>query len=67
MKSLFPILKFSLLCFFLLDIGGESTRPGYTTISAGEEIERVIPALEAVKTRFNIPISPDSAASPDDQ
>ena len=44
----------------LLDIGGESTRPGYTTISAGEEIERVIPVLEAVKSRFNIPISLDS-------
>ena len=44
----------------LLDIGGESTRPGHTTISAGEEIERVIPVLEAVKSRFNIPISLDS-------
>lgn len=44
----------------LLDIGGESTRQGYTTISAGEEIERVIPVLEAVKSRFNIPISLDS-------
>ena len=32
----------------ILDIGGESTRPGFAPVSAGEEIERVVPAIEAV-------------------
>ena len=33
----------------ILDIGGESTRPGYTRISDSEEIARVVPVIEAVK------------------
>lgn len=44
----------------ILDIGGESTRPGYTQISAEEEIERVVPVIEAVKTRFDVPVSLDT-------
>ena len=44
----------------LLDIGGESTRPGYTLISVQEEVERVVPVLEAVKARFDIPVSLDT-------
>ncbi|MBD5547191.1 MAG: dihydropteroate synthase [Lachnospiraceae bacterium] len=44
----------------LLDIGGESTRPGYTLISAEEEIERVVPVIEAVKQRFDVPLSLDT-------
>ena len=32
----------------ILDIGGESTRPGYTMISAQQEIERVVPIIEEV-------------------
>ncbi len=44
----------------LLDIGGESTRPGYTRISEEEEIERVVPVLEAIKTRFDVPVSVDT-------
>lgn len=47
----------------ILDIGGESTRPGYTKISDQEEIERVIPVLEAVKSRFDIPVSVDTYKS----
>lgn len=47
----------------ILDIGGESTRPGYTMISEEEEIERVIPVLENVKLRFDIPISLDTYKS----
>ena len=38
----------------LIDIGGESTRPGYTMISDDEEIERVVPVIRAVKARFDI-------------
>ena len=44
----------------LIDIGGESTRPGYTEISAAEEMERVISVIEKVKIKFNIPISLDT-------
>ncbi len=47
----------------LLDIGGESTRPGYTKISDEEEIERVVPVIEAVKSRFDIPVSLDTYKS----
>ena len=44
----------------IVDIGGESTRPGYTKISDEEEIERVVPVIEAIKARFDIPISLDT-------
>lgn len=44
----------------IVDIGGESTRPGYTKISDEEEIERVVPVIEAIKKRFDIPISLDT-------
>lgn len=47
----------------IIDIGGESTRPGYTMISDEEEIERVVPVIEAVKKRFDIPISLDTYKS----
>ncbi|MGN0352672.1 MAG: dihydropteroate synthase [Roseburia sp.] len=44
----------------ILDIGGESTRPGYTMISEEEEIERTVPVIEAVKKNFDIPVSIDT-------
>lgn len=44
----------------IVDIGGESTRPGYTPVSEEEEISRVVPVVEAVKSRFDIPISLDT-------
>lgn len=44
----------------ILDIGGESTRPGYTMISDEEEIARVVPVIEAVKARFDVPVSLDT-------
>lgn len=47
----------------ILDIGGESTRPGYTLLSDEEEISRVLPVIEAVKGRFDIPISLDTYKS----
>ena len=47
----------------ILDIGGESTRPGYTLLSDEEEISRVLPVIEAVKTRFDIPVSLDTYKS----
>lgn len=33
----------------IIDVGGESTRPGYTKISDEEEIERTVPIIEAIK------------------
>ncbi|MBR1931903.1 MAG: dihydropteroate synthase [Lachnospiraceae bacterium] len=44
----------------IVDIGGESTRPGYTLLSEEEEIDRVIPVIEAVKQHFDVPISLDT-------
>lgn len=44
----------------IIDIGGESTRPGYTLLSDEEEIARVVPAIEAVKKQFDIPVSVDT-------
>ena len=42
----------------ILDIGGESTRPGHTQITDEEEISRTAPVIEAIHQRFDIPISP---------
>ena len=47
----------------IIDVGGESTRPGYTLLSEEEEIQRVVPVIEAIKSRFNIPISLDTYKS----
>ena len=44
----------------IIDIGGESTRPGSKPVSAEEELERVIPAIEFVKNVSDIPISIDT-------
>ena len=44
----------------ILDIGGESTRPGYEEISVEEEIARVCPVIDEVKARFDVPISLDT-------
>ena len=47
----------------IVDIGGESTRQGYTLLSDEEEIARVVPMIEAVKANFDIPISLDTYKS----
>ena len=44
----------------IIDVGGESTRPGHTVISDDEEIHRVVPAIEAITTRFDVPVSIDT-------
>jgi dihydropteroate synthase len=44
----------------IIDIGGESTRPGYTVISEEEEIERVVPVIEAIAKHVSVPISIDT-------
>ena len=44
----------------IIDIGGESTRPGSQPISASEEIDRVLPVIEAVRKVVGVPISIDT-------
>jgi dihydropteroate synthase len=44
----------------LIDIGGESTRPGADPVSADEELSRVMPVLRALQGRLTIPISIDT-------
>lgn len=44
----------------IIDVGGESTRPGYEQITVQEEIERVVPVIEQIKSRFDIPVSLDT-------
>ncbi len=47
----------------IIDIGGESTRPGHEPISCDEEMERVIPVLTEIKKRIDIPVSVDTYRS----
>lgn len=44
----------------IIDVGGQSTRPGYEKLCVEKEIERVVPVIEAVKARFDIPVSLDT-------
>ena len=44
----------------ILDIGGESTRPNATPVALQEELDRVIPVIEALAKQINIPISIDT-------
>ena len=45
----------------IVDIGGESTRPGADAVSAQEEMDRVLPVIEAVVPEINIPVSIDTS------
>src|SRR5947209_3588314 len=44
----------------ILDVGGESSRPGATEVSAEEELRRVLPAIDGLSRRFDLPISVDT-------
>ena len=44
----------------ILDIGGESTRPGANTVSLQEELDRVLPAIEAIHREVEAPLSIDT-------
>lgn len=48
----------------IIDIGGESTRPGYQKITVEEEIERVTEVIRKVKERFDVPVSLDTYKAP---
>ncbi|MEQ6966915.1 dihydropteroate synthase [Pectobacterium polaris] len=45
----------------LIDIGGESTRPGAAEVSTEEELDRVVPVVEAIAKRFDVWISVDTS------
>ena len=47
----------------IIDVGGESTRPGHTPISATEEIERVVPFIEEIRPQTDTLISIDTSKS----
>lgn len=47
----------------ILDVGGESTRPGHSQITDQEEIERVVPVIERLKQEFDVPVSVDTYKS----
>ena len=44
----------------IIDVGGQSTRPGYEEVSAEEEIARVVPAITALRSHLPVPISIDT-------
>ncbi|MEK7215835.1 MAG: dihydropteroate synthase [Chloroflexota bacterium] len=48
----------------ILDIGGESTRPGHAPVGVEEELRRVVPVVAAVRRAVSVPISIDSSKAP---
>lgn len=44
----------------ILDLGGESTRPGAEPVSTADELRRVIPVVEAIERRWSVPLSVDT-------
>lgn len=44
----------------IIDVGGESTRPGHKAVCEEEEIKRVVPIIEGIRSHFDIPISIDT-------
>ena len=45
----------------IIDVGGESTRPGAAPVGADEELRRVLPAIEAIVRRVDVPVSVDTS------
>ncbi|MBM7635121.1 dihydropteroate synthase [Geomicrobium sediminis] len=44
----------------IIDVGGESTRPGFTPVSVEDEIARVVPIIEAISSSVEVPVSIDT-------
>lgn len=44
----------------IIDVGGESTRPGHIPVSSAEEVERIVPVIKAIKEHVDLPISIDT-------
>src|SRR5690606_16072612 len=47
----------------ILDIGGESTRPGAAPVSLQEELDRVVPAVELLASEFDVVLSVDTSSA----
>jgi dihydropteroate synthase len=47
----------------IIDIGGESTRPGAAEVSVEEELDRVIPIVEAIRKNFDVYVSVDTSST----
>src|SRR2546427_11919521 len=47
----------------IIDIGGESSRPGAEPVAAGEELRRVIPVIEKLRAKIDVPVSIDTSKS----
>jgi len=47
----------------IVDVGGESTRPGAASVSTQQELDRVLPVIEAIKQRFDIIVSVDTSTT----
>lgn len=47
----------------IIDVGGESTRPGHKFVSVEEEIKRIVPVIKTLKNSINVPISIDTYKS----
>ncbi len=45
----------------IIDVGGESTRPGHTPVDAGEELRRVLPVIRALGGKLSVPVSIDTS------
>ena len=45
----------------LIDVGGESTRPGAAGVDTGQELERVVPVIEAIVAETDVPVSVDTS------
>jgi dihydropteroate synthase len=45
----------------IIDVGGESTRPGAAAVTVAEELQRVVPVVEVITARFDVPVSVDTS------
>lgn len=45
----------------IIDVGGESTRPGAEAVGVEQELDRVVPVIEAIRARFDLPVSIDTS------
>ena len=59
-SSLDKAIEFEAMGADIIDIGAESTRPGHSAVSVDEELGRLLPAIDAILPRVNLPISIDT-------
>ena len=59
-SALDKAIEFEAMGADIIDIGAESTRPGHRVVSIDDELERLLPAIDAILPRVNLPISIDT-------